>query len=324
MFNQFIIPMLCSMSFGLSYGNEDEMLSQNLRIHELMPQEHLFFSLGIEPALPADFISMSFRGKRDYIDWVYWGPKDVLQTYFDTKSLSEPVIRVSFSYDTNQDMMEQWSDEEIQSQIGDVLSIKRGFWGRYPYLLAVYKIEDKIIHAGWVGLDLPERRVLLFNLVKPSKEKEFSDKALQLWDTFFNETKELPVPLFLKAMGQEMHHGYTITNHLGHKIKVIAERRKHDGQVQVFFIPMDPEVWFEYRDAFEIPMPLEWHHGEALLKINGAVHTTDQYQATVYTTASVFTKEVDEFSVVPVLKKNTFSKTIPAYKLYPVFQMPRD
>lgn len=161
---------------------------------------------------------------------------------------------------------------------------------------------------AYVGLNEQNGTVLLFNLIIP-KTPNGKDLAMKLWETFINETTELPEPLLLKATGQEMHLGYTIVDVVERKIRVIAEKRKSDQKVRFAAIPEDQTVEFKFKRAFTTLMELDWHHDEPLLKIEGT-YFVDKTWVQYSMTTSVFIKEVNEFTPVPALKKNVFIKEL--------------
>lgn len=290
---------------------EEVDVTQPLRISQLMPRERLFSTLGVEPAIPNDFIALSKEGELNYSDWVYWGTKEALQAYFkDPSSLSEPILRVKFTTDIKQRKYGSFDEKVLRNQISSFLekaSFEFGQWGSYPYCRVSGWLDNNEGHFAYVGLNEENGAVLLFQLVVPQKsESKASD--LKLWEKFFQETKELPEPLLFKANGQEMHIGYTIVDIVGHKIKVTAEKRKSDQKVQFAAIPQDQAVEFRFEKAFNTIMEVNWHHNKPLLKIKGT-YIVDKGWVQYSMTTSVLIKEVDEFSSVPP-KKNLFLKTL--------------
>jgi len=97
---------LFSVVFALSLCTlhaEEIDVTQPLRIQQLMPRDGMFVSLGIDPAVPKDFVAMNDKGTIDYSDWVYWGPEKVLKAYFeDPTSLAEPIMRAQLSTEVAQ------------------------------------------------------------------------------------------------------------------------------------------------------------------------------------------------------------------------------
>lgn len=289
---------------------EDIDVTQSLRINQLMPRERLLIRLAVEPAIPEDYIALSKEGEVTYSDWVYWGPKDILSAYFkDPLSLSVPIIRVKTTPNIIQPrhgVLDEKSIREGVSQMDKKASLDFGSWGTYPYCMIGAKKEKA--HMAYVGLNDENGTILFFHLIIPQNELAAEASALKLWKRFFQETKELPEPLFFKALGQEMHPGYTIVDVVGRKIKVIAEKRKSDQKIQFIAIPIDQNIEFKFETAFTTLMTANWHYNEPLLKIKGAYIINKGWLHYSMTT-SVFIKEVDEFThVAPV--ENVFFKAL--------------
>lgn len=93
------------MFLGSLVGEEIDT-GKPLRVHELMPRDQILCTLAVEPAVPSNFIAMDRNEKREYANWVYWGPEEVLKAYFkDESSLSEPIIRAMISSNVAQRKM---------------------------------------------------------------------------------------------------------------------------------------------------------------------------------------------------------------------------
>lgn len=300
-------------AFFLSFAHlnsEDIDVTQPLRITQLMPRERLFISLAVEPAIPKDFIALSKKGEIDYLDWVYWGPEEVLKAYFkDPLSLSVPIIRVKLTADVAQNKYGSFDVKFLEKQMSQAFkeaSFDSGKWGTYPHFQVSFDGDEKV-RMAYVGLNDEGGAVLLFHLIIPKKPTAQAS-AIKLWDEFLQKTKELPEPLFFKAQGQEMHPGYTIVNIVGREIKVTAEKRKSDQKIQFTVIPQDQTIEFKFGKAFTTTMGANWHHHEPLVKIEGA-YIIDKGWVHYSTTTSVLIKEVDEFSPTS-LKKNVFLKEL--------------
>jgi len=303
---------LLALFLHAAHLHADEVdVTQPLRISQLMPREGLFSTLAVEPAIPNDFIALSKEGEIVYSDWVYWGPKEILKAYFqDPSSLSEPILRVKFTTDIKQRKYFSFDEKPLRDQVSSYLekaSFEFGRWGAYPYCRFSGWMDNSEGHLAYVGLNEDNGAVLLFHLIVPQKP-ESNAPALKLWKKFFQETKELPEPLFFKANGQELHIGYTIVDIVGRKIKVTAEKRKSDQKVQFTAIPQDQTVEFRFEKAFKTIMEVNWHHNKPLLKIKGT-YIVDEGWVQYSMTTSVLIKEVDEFSSIPP-KKNLFLHTL--------------
>lgn len=290
----------------LHLGAEEIDVSQSLRIDELIPQESVLIRLAVDPAVPAHFVALSKPD--DPVEWIYWGPKDVLTAYFeDPLSLSEPIIRFKFAMDLMQNKEGCLDEKAFREHLSKINADTQptfdfGKWGSYPYCKVSVDFHGAN-YFGYVGLNDDSGAALLFHLVIPQKSR-VPIAALNLWEKFFRETKELPEPLFFKAHGQEMHPGYTIVNILGHKVKVTVEKRKSDHRVLLHTKSLDDAVDFEFKEAFETTMGAKWHHKKPLLKIKG-VYLIKEKNFYYEQTASVLINEVDEFStqgIIPLLK----------------------
>lgn len=295
------------------FSAEEIDISKPLRIHQLMPREGMFVSLAIEPALPLDFIALSQDEEINYSDWVYWGPKKVIRAYLKNPlSLNEPIIRVSFAQnitlksDGTLDigLIEQ---SFIEAEVKD-LKISYGKWGDLPYCILSGVVKNEKFHMAYVGGNELEGTFFLFHLLVPNNLKE-EPRALELWNRFFKETKYLPESLAIKAHGQEMHPGYTIQDVAGCKMKVIAERKKSNQKTRFACIPVDSRVKFIFDGALSTHMGFDWHRGAPLLKIRGT-YIVDDGWVNYSTTTSIFIKEVDDFTPVPLLRANVFLKTL--------------
>lgn len=170
------------------------------------------------------------------------------------------------------------------------------------------KHDSGKIHIAYVGLNGESRAVLFFNLVVPKNDKD-EIKSLKLWNNFFEKTKELPIPLFIKAKGQELHIGYTIVDVAKRKIKVTAEKRKSDNKIRVIMIPEDITTKFEFEEISTCEMGLDWHFKEPLVKIKG-MYSVENNWVNVFQTTSVLLKEVDVLSEIPSEPKNVFYKDL--------------
>lgn len=308
----YILGICFALSCFFQLCSEEVDVTQPLRIQQLMPPDKLLFGIGIEPALPRDFVAMTPKGELNYSDWVYWGPEAVLKSFFKRQgSLSQPIIRVRISPNSDQSYLDLFDEEKEKKLYAEnemtLLSTTKGQWGKYPYRTLTARYKKETIYNAWVGLNLPNGILLHFNLVCPNKKKKQTENnEIDLWERFFSETKELPEPLFFKAHGQEMHPGFTIMNLIGLRAKVTAEKRKSDGKIQFAVIPLDLGITFTYDRALECGMGADWHHGEPLLKISGTFKAVGTYFVDSYSTVSVLIKEVEEFSNLPLLKKGVF------------------
>lgn len=285
-------------------------VSQPIRISQMIPSELNLFCLAIDPVIPEDFIALSEKGNLDYSDWVYWGPKDVLTAYFeDPKTLKTPILRVKFALETHQTQVASLDEQGIRQMAAFYkFTCDFGKWGYYPFGMLSGNYKGELIHLAFVGPNADSGIVLLFYLVVPQTPNG-PDQALKLWEDFFKKTKQLPIPLFFKANGQELHPGYTIVDVIGHKIKVIAEMRKSDYKVRFMVIPRDSDVCFKFENAFKALMGSDWHLAEPLLKLEGSYVIKDG-QVNYSMVTSVLIENVDKFTAVPKSQNNVFCKEL--------------
>lgn len=302
---------LIALLFSLSQLQADEIdITQPLRIHQLIPRERFSVTLPIEPALPKEFVALEDNSS----EWIYWGPEEVLKAYLkDQNSLLVPILRFKLSPNIAQTKRGCLDESQFQNQfpkaLGAVTSLHFGSWDEYPYCTISGKMQGKEFLMGYVGLNhLESGSVLLFNLITP-KEASADSAALALWNTFFEKTKKLPEPLLFKAEGQEIHPGYTIVDVAGRTIKAVAEKRKSDQKILCAIIPDDQTVEFQFKKLHQTIMPATWHHGEPLLKIDGA-YIVDKGWLHMSMSTSILIKEVEQFSSVPFLKRNVFFKNL--------------
>lgn len=307
---------LTTICIGINHLYAEEIdVTQPLRINDFIPRKNLACVLAVEPALPDNFISLNDTNELGYLDWLYWGPKDAIETYMkDPSSLTTPIIRIRLSDGIMQREFGRLDEALITKEEPELTNSTYNFgnWGEYPYCMISCTIEDDgktgNLIVGYVGLNHESGAVLFLHLVVPETSTGKAE-ALRLWENFFKNTKELPIPLLYKAKGQELHPGYTIVNIFENKIKVIAEKRRSDQKIRFVSIPEKPDVEFKFEKMFVTTMGDAWHYREPLLKIRGAYIVNDGSVHYSLIT-SVLIKEVDEFTQVPTLKKNVFIKML--------------
>ncbi|MBX7065873.1 MAG: hypothetical protein K1X28_01460 [Parachlamydiales bacterium] len=306
------LMLILIFMFGLVYAIDEHVdVSQPLRINQLVPREKFFVALGVEPAIPKDFVAIPDND--EIPNWIYWGPKEVVTGYLeDPESLSMPILGFKvapFAQDENyfnEQKFKEANKDSIASN--EIDSIQTGSWGSYPYLAAKIMIGAEKQRLAWVGLNAENGTVFLFKLLEP-KNKGDKKEGERLWKTFLTRTQQLSLPLLFKAQGQEMHYGYTIVDVLGRKIKVMAEKRKSDRKYQFVVIPSDENVKFEYKKAFTCFMEPDWHQGSLLMKVEGS-YIIDNGWVHNFMTTSILVKEVDEFTDTSKLPENGFVKQL--------------
>lgn len=175
-----MIAMMCTMHMAFC----------EQRIDQLLPM--IFHHLDVEPEVPSDFVAMSRSGNLSLGDWIYWGPKDVLEAYYqDTSSLKQGLIRVKFSPYVVQTGPSNFTKgfEEIKKYDPDAV-FQETKWGDYPVLTVSCLIQEKRAICAWVGLnDYEAGWTLIFNLVYPDDQNEPNDNQRELWENFITKTQ---------------------------------------------------------------------------------------------------------------------------------------
>ena len=292
----FIMPPLAAVDpKGVQEAKND------LCILELLP--NLLSPLAVNPGIPADFIALSPSGALDPCDWIYWGPKVVLENYFENPtSLKVPILRVKLSSNIAQISPNSFNNEETLKMLkeGD----PKGFtsietqWGDYPVLALRTQLEGQLIFMAWVGLNDPEAGwTLLFNLVYSDQKGHPNKEDRQLWERLIMKTTQLKDGDYFKACGQDLQEGYTLVSVGGAKLKMLAEKRQGDGTLQVVVIPESSDVEFHYVDMVECAMGAKWKHGEPMVKIYGEIVVSNKNcESTTNYVTSIFFRTVPEFS----------------------------
>lgn len=287
------------MNFLTAIDFTDSLEAKNdLRILNLLP--NLLKPLAVEPGIPEDFVALSPTGILDPCDWIYWGPKDVLEAYFkNPSSLEAPILRVKLSANVVQTGPNSFSDEAFLDSLKkeDPNACFETKWGDYPVCAIKARIEGNLIFMAWVGLNDPEAGwTLLFNLVCSDEKGHPNKQDRKLWENLLIKTTSLKDGDYFKALGQDLQEGYTIANFNGAKLKMFAEKRQRDGVLQVVVFP-EPDVEFYYEDMEEVLMGAEWKYGEPMVKVYGEVvfKNASMINDTKCVT-SIFFKTVPEFS----------------------------
>lgn len=271
----------------------------NLRILELLP--NLICPLAVEPAVPADFVAMSPRGEPDAYDWIYWGPQDVLKSYFkNPDSLKQAILRVKLSANVVQTGPKAFDQdmeaflEEMHKQNPKGFTHLQQQWGEYPILAIKDERENAACFMAWVGLNDPEAGyTLMFNLVPPANGM-LSKNDKNLWEQLLMGTEGLKDGDFFRACGLDLQPGYTIVQVGKAKLKMTAEKRKRDGALQVVIVSITPRTEYLYEDMEEGLMGAEWNFKKPLVKVYGTIKDD---QGMFGYAVSIFFDEVAEFSV---------------------------
>lgn len=236
--------------------------------------------LCVEPAIPDDFVAMSPKGKLDLDEWVYWGPKEVLERYFENqRSLTQAVLRVKLSENVKQTSHDAFNkeDETLANALAPV-GLKRMYdvrmkWGKYPIYAITAEFEKKWLYAAWVGLDDFQGTTLMFELVYPHDKPNGVDFAL--WNSFLDNTKTLSEPLYSQGFQASFEKGCTHFQLYGERVIVRAEQRFSDKLVQIIVDPIGSKFTFTPEKAsYEFMQPGESPGGPAA-RIQGRFSKTD-------------------------------------------------
>lgn len=308
-----IVALICACSFPFLYSEEYD-LSKPLITHEWFPPAEYSFCLGIDPAIPKDFV---VRTHKPYADLFFMGREEVLKKFFqDTESLSEPILVGTLSMTVSAKNLLPKQVAQMATDLKKIdpnARVKSGFYGQYPYVeIKCAYTEQETAYSLLIGVNDPAESVVCFNLCCP--KGILSKESIELWDTFVNKTTELPEPLLIKAQGFEMHPGYTIVNVGGLRGKVQAEQRKSDGAIQYTFIPLDPDISISFETPTRSNMATTWRHGESLLQIPGTIRSCGQSNIVATLVIPVLLIETGEFSSVPIMKSNVAVGVLPQEK----------
>lgn len=303
------------------------------RIRTLLPDFLLHF--GVDPAIPDNFVAMSPRGKPNVAEWIYWGPKEVLEKYFTTPEhrLDSAVIRVKVDTCVVQTRANDFDPELVKSLkkackgCAKTLSMQQMHWGPYPVLSARMKglpegekvadatdpqSEDVVapdtLFLAWVGLNDPEGgHTLAFHLVPPT-HRALSKKDRQLWSHFLKNTRALEEQELFLANGHDLQMGYTVVDLGPLRFTLTAEKRLADGMVQLVVIPEKSSDSFRFVDMRECMMGANWNIGKPLLKVCGTFEGESKEcgKFSFGEIVSILIEEVQEFSVqADRLEKNS-------------------
>lgn len=170
-------------------------LIANSRTNELIPG--LAVEFNIEPMIPENYVAMAPSGNPDPYDWIYWGPKDVLEKYFkDENSLNVPIIRTKLSANVAQTGPNTFSDDQFKPMIEQQskkdpkgFSYNEYFWGKYPVHASLMTMMGTKVYMAHVGLNAEGNWVMLFNLVLPKRPNGPTAEDVAFWNNFLEKTK---------------------------------------------------------------------------------------------------------------------------------------
>lgn len=185
-----IVVFLVCLAFPLL--GDKAIPGQDYRILKLLPDP--YYTLAIEPAIPEHFVAASPSGELDLNEWIYWGPKDVLEKYFENpNSLDQPLIRIKMTVNRAQTGPDNFTgtDDDIKEFKVKLHSSENLKWGNYPVHAIKGTMFHKVICVAWIGLNYPQGETLLCNLVYPPQQSQPKKKDYQLWNTFIRKSKPL-------------------------------------------------------------------------------------------------------------------------------------
>jgi hypothetical protein len=198
--------------------------------------------LAVEPYIPSNFEATSKTGTLDMNDWVYWGPKEVVESYFlDPTSLKQSLIRVRLSQTVRQNGPDRFNSENDDlCKLMAPLGLKRLFdvrmqWGKYPIYCITAEFDKKWLYTAWVGLSDPQGTTLMFELVYPGKKPSTTD--FELWDQFLDKTRIAPEPIYGDSFRLSYAPGATDVAFYGEKFALIGEQRYSDKLIQIVVDP---------------------------------------------------------------------------------------
>lgn len=306
--NKYFIIFLCVCLANVLNANEqDDYSSNSMSISELLHNPYCL--LAIEPYIPENYVAMSPMGSPNLWEWVYLGPKEVLESYFKKPdSLDTPLLRVKFSHGTFQTGPKTFNEDANERKFLEFLKKKDPDffegdiqWGNYPVHTTNVKMKEKKLFLAHVGLNEPDYRwTLLFNLVYPEKEGHPTADDQDFWNNFINKTKQIPEYDFFKAHGQDLQPGYTLLTVGENKFKITAEKRQSDGKVQVVIFPLSTDLEFEFDSMHECLFGFQWDQGKPSVKICGKILKKEGDNKEVIEIdqlVSILLQTVPEFSV---------------------------
>ncbi|MBI5274284.1 MAG: hypothetical protein HY860_04435 [Chlamydiales bacterium] len=271
-----LVAFSCTMLIGMMTLCNGAPTSQKMemepppRILKLIPD--LVIPFTIEPAIPENFVAMSPHGEVNAYDWIYWGPKDVLEDYFSNKvSPKEPILRTKLSANMSQEELEKEKESDLKQDGVKVLSYSKLKWGVYP--VRSYSCSmGRELYMAHAGLNSSSGSwTLLFNLVYSEKETKPSKEALDLWKTFLEKTTVLEGKQVFRAMGLDLRLGLTLVDAKGSQLQAVAQRRKSDNKLKIAVTSIDSDTEFKFTRLEEKSLLTQWHYGSPLASIFGTV-----------------------------------------------------
>ncbi|MBS0634171.1 MAG: hypothetical protein JSR37_01750 [Verrucomicrobia bacterium] len=217
------------------------LLNADDRIFSLLPQT--ITPLAVEPAIPKNFVALSKKGPLDLTDWVYWGPKEVVEAYFaNPESLKTSILRVRLSETVQQISPEKFSCENDElCKLMAPMGLKRLYdvrsrWGKYPVYTITAQFEHKWLYTSWVGLSDPQGTTLMFELVYPGSKP--TQEQFDLWDQFIDKTKSLAADSYYISYDL----GSTEVTLYDKSFLLVGEQRYSDKLIRIAYKPLKSDL----------------------------------------------------------------------------------
>jgi len=280
----------------VSEAVEGEVVWEDLSIQKLLPG--FMMRPAVEPYLPKNFVAMSPPGAGALL---YWGEKEAIEAYFadDNSSMKSAIISINISFNVAQIDEDHFSDEGFESGMIEEgfknLVINKRKWGAHPVMSMTATVEGKEVRTAWIGLNT-DGQVLLANLLYPSNQAGPSEDDLKMWSDFLTKTKGLDQHAFFKAHGQDLREGLTLVNVYGSVLKVSAEKRMRDGQIQMRIEPADETITCRCLNVEQLLMEAPWHFLEPIVKMEAQIQVKSDANIMLDQTITVLLKTVNEFS----------------------------
>ncbi len=165
------------------------------RIAEMLPPKTPLPA--IEPAIPDSFVMARAKPHHTLDDGIFWGTADDTEHYLSQKEIKGPIFHLYWSRTERQLTKEGFLREEsLAAQMKEEglseVHIQKLSWGDYPLLAISASHPTKgEIRKVWLGLNRPDQRVLIIELIAPSSDGSFVEHELLVWEPFLRETKPL-------------------------------------------------------------------------------------------------------------------------------------
>jgi len=211
---------LCATA--IVYGQEQP------RIVELLPNV-VCGRLPMEPRIPENYIAMYKTENPNMVDTLYWGPKEVLEKYFeDENSLDQPIISVKpYTLEASFNQKNGWT---VHDSTMDNPQARRTYFEMlgygnhndffYPLYLENISYPDRMRHRAFIAIQEIEEHTLEFELIYPKNQPFPTYEQMSFWREFIYGSTILPLDQKMQAQGYDMKIGETIATYAGKRFKV--------------------------------------------------------------------------------------------------------